>query len=144
VHLRCAIECAGCICSSTHLTVILSFHPHLPTLDVPLHKCCWCPLHHLLTAHNGTYGCRLCPFIVFAGNASGQFGADARYITAAVQRVLRTYSVDLSRISLVGFSDGATYALDPGTPTGTRLPYTSMAFSPGDMAPPSVVSSWLC
>eukprot|EP00775_Hariotina_reticulata_P009867 gene9867-10025_t len=67
----------------------------------------------------------------------GEFGADARYITAAVQRVLRTYSVDPSRIALVGFSDGATYALTLGLPLG-RVFNHIIAFSPGDMAPPSV------
>jgi phospholipase/carboxylesterase len=76
-------------------------------------------------------------------SASGEFGPDARYLSAAAQRVLRTYKVNPSRIALVGFSDGATYALSLGLPLG-RVFHHIVAFSPGDMAPPSVVSGLLC
>lgn len=60
-------------------------------------------------------------------------------ITSGLKYVLANYApIDLKHTAMVGFSDGATYALSAGLPLA-RIFNRIIAFSPGDMAPPSMV-----
>ena len=47
-----------------------------------------------------------------------QYGADLAFLDATLARVFREYSVDPERITISGFSDGATYALSVGLSNG--------------------------
>lgn len=64
----------------------------------------------------------------------GGFGVDVAFIDQALDLVFSRYSVDPARVSMEGFSDGASYALSLGLANGdlfTRI----VAFSPGFLAP---------
>ena len=61
---------------------------------------------------------------------SGKFGTDVPFITRALQRVFDTTAVDPARVSVGGFSDGATYAISLGLVNG-ELFQRVLAFSPG-------------
>jgi predicted esterase len=64
----------------------------------------------------------------------GTYGVDVAAIDRALAKVFRDVAVDPARVSLTGFSDGASYALSLGLTNGdlfTRL----VAFSPGILAP---------
>lgn len=60
----------------------------------------------------------------------GGFGPDVRFLIRALERVSETVALDSFRISIGGFSDGATYALSLGLSNG-NLFQRLLAFSPG-------------
>lgn len=60
----------------------------------------------------------------------GEFGPDVTFIDRALERVFATVAVDPARLSVGGFSDGATYALSLGLVNGDLFPRIA-AFSPG-------------
>lgn len=60
----------------------------------------------------------------------GRFGADVDFINRALQRTFETVAVDPQRISVGGFSDGATYAISLGLQNGDLF-RRILAFSPG-------------
>jgi phospholipase/carboxylesterase len=67
----------------------------------------------------------------------GDFGDDVAFLNRAIEHVFTGLAVDSARVTLGGFSDGATYALSLGLANGdlfTRI----LAFSPGFLvsAPP--------
>jgi phospholipase/carboxylesterase len=64
----------------------------------------------------------------------GGFGADVAFLARAIAEAQRRRAVDVARVALAGFSDGASYALSLGLTNGdvfTRV----VAFSPGFSAP---------
>jgi phospholipase/carboxylesterase len=60
----------------------------------------------------------------------GSFGDDVDYLDRLLKRVFETTAIDASRISLGGFSDGATYTLSLGLINGDFFK-SIVAFSPG-------------
>jgi predicted esterase len=60
----------------------------------------------------------------------GAFGEDVDYLDRVLKRVFETTAIDPSRVSLGGFSDGATYALSLGLINGDFFK-SIVAFSPG-------------
>ena len=76
--------------------------------------------------------------VVLAPDSRGQswdairapFGPDVAFINRALERVFEMVNVDPARITIGGFSDGATYALSLGLING-ELFRRILAFSPG-------------
>jgi phospholipase/carboxylesterase len=64
----------------------------------------------------------------------GAVGPDVENIDRVLNRVARMYAIDPARISIAGFSDGATYALALGRLNGTLF-RNIVAFSPGILIP---------
>jgi phospholipase/carboxylesterase len=64
----------------------------------------------------------------------GPIGPDVENIDRVLNRVVQTYAIDPARISIAGFSDGATYALALGRLNGTLF-RSVVAFSPGILIP---------
>jgi len=62
------------------------------------------------------------------------WGPDVEYIAAAVGHVARLCAIDRSRMTLAGFSDGASYALELGITYGDQFTRI-VAMSPGVMQP---------
>jgi phospholipase/carboxylesterase len=62
------------------------------------------------------------------------WGPDVEFIAAAVDRVTRVCSVDRQRMTVAGFSDGASYALSLGITYGDQFSRI-VAMSPGVMQP---------
>jgi phospholipase/carboxylesterase len=60
----------------------------------------------------------------------GSFGPDVDFLNRAIQRALDTAAIDVTRIVLGGFSDGASYALSLGLINGDLFSRV-LAFSPG-------------
>jgi predicted esterase len=60
----------------------------------------------------------------------GTFGADVTFVNRALERVFETVPVDPARVTIGGFSDGATYALSLGLINGDLF-RRILAFSPG-------------
>ncbi len=60
----------------------------------------------------------------------GNFGVDVEFLNRALQRTFDTAAIDPARVSLGGFSDGATYALSLGLINGDLF-NSVVAFSPG-------------
>jgi phospholipase/carboxylesterase len=60
------------------------------------------------------------------------------FIDHSLQYVFDRYTVDPARLGIAEFSDGASYALSLGLPSGDLFSHI-IAFSPGFMRPPSVV-----
>ena len=60
----------------------------------------------------------------------GDFGRDVVFLSRALDRVFETVAVDPARVTVGGFSDGATYALSLGLINGDVFPRV-VAFSPG-------------
>ena len=58
------------------------------------------------------------------------FGEDVEYLNRALERVFETTAIDPTRVSLGGFSDGASYALSLGLINGDFF-NSIVAFSPG-------------
>ena len=58
------------------------------------------------------------------------FGPDIEFLNKALERVFETTAIDPARISVGGFSDGATYALSLGLINGDLFNKVA-AFSPG-------------
>ncbi len=63
----------------------------------------------------------------------GGWGPDVRFLTRALERVAESIAIDSARISIGGFSDGATYALSLGVVNGDLF-RRIVAFSPGFIA----------
>lgn len=76
--------------------------------------------------------------VVLAPESRGQtwdaitlaFGPDVEFLNKALERVFATVAIDPDRVTLAGFSDGATYALSLGLINGDLFPRI-VAFSPG-------------
>jgi phospholipase/carboxylesterase len=68
----------------------------------------------------------------------GSFGDDVVFINKMLDRVFDQVRVASSKISLCGFSDGASYALSLGLVNGDLFSHI-VAFSPGFMAHPDAV-----
>ena len=64
----------------------------------------------------------------------GGFGPDIAFLDEALADVFENFSVDPARISIEGFSDGASYALSVGLTNGDLFS-SIVAFSPGFMTP---------
>jgi phospholipase/carboxylesterase len=64
----------------------------------------------------------------------GEIGPDVIFLNRALQRVFETTAVDPARVSVGGFSDGATYALTIGLINGDLFRRV-VAFSPGFVVP---------
>lgn len=62
-------------------------------------------------------------------------GSDARRVDQVLADLFKRSAVDPSRVVLLGFSDGASYALSLGASNPKLFP-TVIALSPGMMAPP--------
>ncbi|HJP95265.1 MAG TPA: hypothetical protein VJ875_25160 [Pyrinomonadaceae bacterium] len=60
----------------------------------------------------------------------GNFGLDVDYLNRALERVFETTAIDPTRVSLGGFSDGASYAISLGLINGDLF-NSVVAFSPG-------------
>lgn len=58
----------------------------------------------------------------------GSFGTDVSFIDSALKDAFSRYSIDARRVSVAGFSDGATYALALGLANGDVFPRVT-AFS---------------
>lgn len=59
-----------------------------------------------------------------------RFDADVVFISEALQQVLNQYAVDVKKLAIGGFSDGASYALSLGLINGHLFTHV-LAFSPG-------------
>jgi phospholipase/carboxylesterase len=68
----------------------------------------------------------------------GAFGADVAFINKMLERVFDQVRVNASRISICGFSDGASYALSIGLINGDLFSHV-LAMSPGFMVNPNPV-----
>jgi len=64
----------------------------------------------------------------------GQYGRDIVFLNRALERVFATVAVDPARVSVGGFSDGASYALSLGLINGDLFRRV-VAFSPGFVIP---------
>lgn len=60
----------------------------------------------------------------------GDFGIDVDFLNEVLDRTFDRCNIDASRIALLGFSDGASYALSLGIANGDQLQGV-VAFSPG-------------
>lgn len=60
----------------------------------------------------------------------GDFGPDVEFVNRALERVFETTAIDPARVSIGGFSDGASYALSLGLINGDLF-HSVVAFSPG-------------
>jgi phospholipase/carboxylesterase len=60
----------------------------------------------------------------------GEFGGDVTFINDVLDQAFDRCNIDASRIALLGFSDGATYALSLGIANGDQST-SIVAFSPG-------------
>lgn len=60
----------------------------------------------------------------------GAFGPDVEFLNEALERVFATVNVDPARLTIGGFSDGASYALSLGLINGDLFPRVA-AFSAG-------------
>ena len=65
----------------------------------------------------------------------GAFGPDVAFLDLALQQVFIGYAVDPGRVSVEGFSDGASYGLSLGLVNGDLFRRV-VAFSPGFMVTP--------
>lgn len=64
----------------------------------------------------------------------GDLGPDVAFLNRALERVFETTAVDPARVSVGGFSDGATYALTLGLINGDLFRLV-VGFSPGFVVP---------
>ena len=64
----------------------------------------------------------------------GDFGTDVKFLDRALESVFRQCPVDPGKITVAGFSDGATYALSLGLANGDLFTHI-IAFSPGFIVP---------
>ncbi len=71
------------------------------------------------------------------------YGPDVRFLDAALSFVLKRYAVDRSRLSVHGFSDGATYALALARANGDVF-HKVVAHAPGFLLPVLPVRSAAC
>ena len=68
----------------------------------------------------------------------GGYGPDVQFIDRALAHAFEHCPVDAARIGIVGFSDGASYALSLGIANGDLFTHL-IAFAPGFAAPPAHV-----
>jgi phospholipase/carboxylesterase len=93
------------------------------------------PLFKSLCEHTGT--------ILVAVDSRGStwdgirdgYGPDIEFIDKALNQTFSNHNIDARHMAVVGFSDGASYALSIGIPNGDVFSYI-IAYSPGFMAPP--------
>lgn len=64
------------------------------------------------------------------GGFGGGFGVDVSFLDRALTRVFETTEIDPARISIGGFSDGASYGMSLGLINGDLF-HSVVAFSPG-------------
>lgn len=64
----------------------------------------------------------------------GGYGPDVSYIDNLLEHVFTKYAIDISKLAVAGFSDGASYALSLGLTNGDLFTHI-MAFSPGFIQP---------
>jgi phospholipase/carboxylesterase len=64
------------------------------------------------------------------------FGPDVDFIERAIDDVFKQHRIDISRVAIGGFSDGASYALTLGITNGDLFTHI-LAYSPGFASPPS-------
>jgi phospholipase/carboxylesterase len=64
----------------------------------------------------------------------GEYGPDSAFIDRALAMVFQRVAIDPVRLTIEGFSDGATYALGVGLTNGDLFPRV-IAFSPGFVLP---------
>ena len=69
-----------------------------------------------------------------------RYGPDVTIVDQALEHVFSRYAVDTARITVGGFSDGASYALSLGITNGDLFTHV-LAFSPGFVAPAERVGS---
>jgi len=62
--------------------------------------------------------------------SSGEFGEDVKYLNRVLERAFEIAAIDPARVTLGGFSDGASYALSLGLINGDFF-NSIIAFSPG-------------
>lgn len=62
------------------------------------------------------------------------YGADVLFVDQALELVFERCAVDVDRIAIAGFSDGASYALSLGVSNGDLFSH-AIAFTPGFVAP---------
>jgi phospholipase/carboxylesterase len=70
----------------------------------------------------------------------GGYGEDVAFLDRALAHVFERQAIDLARIAVAGFSDGASYALSVGIINGALFS-DILAFSPGFMAPTDQANS---
>ena len=70
----------------------------------------------------------------------GGYGPDVSFIDEALEATFERCSVDPLRLSIGGFSDGASYSLSMGLTNGDLFTHV-IAFSPGFMAPADQVGA---
>ena len=68
----------------------------------------------------------------------GGYGPDIAFIDQALDWAFARCAVDLTRLAIGGFSDGASYGLSVGLANGDLFTHV-LAFSPGFMVPPALV-----
>jgi len=68
----------------------------------------------------------------------GRYGPDIAFIDQALDWAFARCAVDLTRLAIGGFSDGASYGLSVGLANGDLFTHV-LAFSPGFMVPPALV-----
>jgi phospholipase/carboxylesterase len=68
----------------------------------------------------------------------GGLGPDVAFLDAALRHAFDAVPVDLARIAIGGFSDGASYALTLGLANGDLFGRI-LAFSPGFAVPPDTI-----
>ena len=71
------------------------------------------------------------------------YGPDVQTMDQALHALFAKYTIDASRCSIGGFSDGASYALSLGVTNGDLF-NKIIAFSPGFMRPGKPVSAAVC
>ncbi|MDP9476127.1 MAG: alpha/beta hydrolase-fold protein [Actinomycetota bacterium] len=64
----------------------------------------------------------------------GHYGPDVRFIDRALEQVFDRFAVDADKLAVMGFSDGASYALSLGLTNGDLFTHVA-AFAPGLVAP---------
>ncbi len=64
----------------------------------------------------------------------GHYGPDVRFIDRALEQTFDRFAVDAGRLAVMGFSDGASYALSLGLSNGDLFTHVA-AFAPGLMMP---------
>jgi phospholipase/carboxylesterase len=64
----------------------------------------------------------------------GEYGVDIAFIDRALAQVFQRVAIDPARLTIEGFSDGATYALGVGLTNGDLFQHV-IAFSPGFVLP---------
>ena len=69
---------------------------------------------------------------------SGRYGPDIVFIDQALDWAFARCAVDLTRLAIGGFSDGASYGLSVGLANGDLFTHI-LAFSPGFMVPPALI-----